>query len=95
MICTTVKNGIDCTFMTKNGCGYTGGACVPVVEQCDGCQRSMDLPAGKYCASYPNPFSKWRSGNCNFATHVKMETQGQQQKVNPLKASKRASSKKK
>jgi hypothetical protein len=51
----------------------------------------MDLPAGKYCASFPNPSMKWRSNNCNFATHVKVETQSQQQaKINPLKASKRS-----
>ncbi len=91
MHCVTVKAGSDCAFMTKSGCGYNGGSCHQVIDQCGGCQKVMDLPAGKYCASFPNPFMKWRSNNCNFATHVKVETQSQQQaKINPLKASKRS-----
>lgn len=95
MICATVKAGAECAFMTKTGCGFNGGACNPVVEQCEGCQRVMDLPAGKYCTSYPNPSNKWKTSHCNFATHVKVESQSQQGKVNPLKASKRGSAKKK
>ena len=91
MHCVTVKAGSDCAFMTKSGCGYNGGSCHQVIDQCVGCQKVMDLPAGKYCASFPNPSMKWRSSNCNFATHVKVETQSQQQaKINPLKASKRS-----
>ena len=88
MVCATVKAGSDCAFMTKGGCGYNGGTCHPVVEQCDGCQRSVEFPAGKYCNSYPNPSIKWKTSACNFATHAKLE-QTNEQKVNPLKASKR------
>jgi hypothetical protein len=52
----------------------------------------MDLPTGRFCGSYPNPVVKWKAGHCNFATHVKLEAQSQQQaKINPLKASKRIS----
>lgn len=95
MICTTVKPGTNCNFMTKSGCGYTGGACLGIVEQCTGCQRIMELPIGKYCSSYPNPSVKWKTSVCNFATHAKAEAQGQQQgKVNPLKASKRSTKRK-
>jgi hypothetical protein len=90
MNCGTVKAGTDCAFMTKAGCGYNGGSCSQIVEQCNGCSRMVELPAGKFCGSYPNPALKWKTGHCNFATHVKKETQSQQQaKVNPLKASKR------
>jgi hypothetical protein len=95
MICATVKAGSECAFMTKAGCGFNGGSCQPITEQCDGCQRVLDISTGRYCTSYPNPSVKWRTGNCNFATHVKMETQGSTAKVNPLKASKRGSAKKK
>ncbi len=95
MICTTVKPGTECGFMTKTGCGYTGGACLPIVEQCEGCQRIMEVAAGRYCTSYPNPTIKWKTNHCNFATHVKYETPAQAQaKINPLKASKRGSKKK-
>ncbi len=91
MICQTVKAGTDCAFMTKAGCGYNGGTCHQVVEQCEGCQRVVEVPAGRFCASYPNPGIKWKTGHCNFATHVKAPVTTQQVKINPLKASKRAS----
>jgi hypothetical protein len=94
MNCTTVKAGSHCAFMTKTGCGYTGGACLPIIAQCDGCQRVVELEKGKYCASYPNPASKWNAGNCNFATHIKIEATVSA-KVNPLKASKKSAKKKK
>lgn len=91
MLCQTVKAGTDCAFMSKSGCGFNGGSCHSVVDQCEGCQRVMDLEAGRFCASYPNPASKWKTGHCNFATHVKPGALNQQQaKINPLKASKRS-----
>ncbi len=94
MICETIKAGMECAFMTPKGCGYNGGKCYPIVEQCEGCQRVVELDSGKYCLSYPNPAIKWKTGYCNFATHVKFETYRQQQeKLNPLKASKRAARK--
>lgn len=95
MICATVKAGMDCAFMTKAGCGFNGGFCHPIVEQCEGCQRVVELSSGKYCNSYPNPSVKWKTNHCNFATHAKWESQSSQQaKINPLKASKRSSKKK-
>lgn len=94
MICESVKVGMDCAFMTKTGCGYNGGSCHSVVEQCEGCQRIVEVPAGLFCTSYPNPASKWKAGTCNFATHVKAGATSQQVKINPLKASKRSNKKK-
>jgi hypothetical protein len=95
MICATVKAGTNCAFMTKAGCGFNGGSCHPIVDQCDGCLKVMELPSGKYCSSYPNPSIKWKTNHCNFATHAKWESQSQQQaKINPLKASKRSVKKK-
>jgi hypothetical protein len=95
MNCATVKAGTECAFMTKTGCGFNGGSCHQIVSECEGCQRIMDLPEGRYCTSYPNPAIKWKTSHCNFATHAKMAQSQQQAKVNPLKASKRGSSKKK
>ncbi|NSW85867.1 MAG: hypothetical protein HPY84_06030 [Syntrophobacteraceae bacterium] len=94
MICSTVKAGTECAFMTKTGCGYNGGSCQPVVEQCDGCARAVEWTAGKYCSSYPNPAVKWKTSICNFATHARAEQNGSQQKINPLKASKRSTKRK-
>ncbi len=91
MLCQTIRAGAECLFMTPKGCGYNGGSCQPIVEKCEGCQRIVQVEAGRYCSVYPNPSMKWRTGICNMATHVKIEISKQQQeKINPLKASKRA-----
>ncbi len=90
MRCETVKQGIECTFMTKKGCSFNGGKCHQVVESCEGCDRILNFEDARYCNSFPDPAVKWRRGTCNLATHVKVERAGTGQKINPLKASKRA-----
>ena len=93
MICQTVKAGVECGFMSKKGCGFKGGACNPIIDRCDGCAKVMVVAAGRYCKIYPEPAVKWLSGRCPMATHVKVEVKEVEQKINPLKASKRASKK--
>jgi len=39
MICTVVKKGVECAFMSNKGCQFVGGRCKTVVEQCEGCQK--------------------------------------------------------
>jgi hypothetical protein len=53
----------------------------------------MDLPTGKYCKIFPEPAVKWASGRCVMATHIKTDVKEAVQKINPLKASKRANKK--
>lgn len=89
MICTTVREGDECVFMTAKGCGFNGGACLPIIDQCMGCNRISDYETGKYCTAAPDPSVKWKNGNCNFATHVKTVEATKKQKINPIKASKR------
>lgn len=89
MICTTVRNGSDCPFMTKAGCSYEGGVCKPIVEKCEGCARIGEFSSEKYCTSAPDPDARWKNGNCNLATHVKNVIEEKKQKINPIKASKR------
>ena len=72
---------------------YTSGAFSPTIDKCEGCGRTIELESTIYCKSYTNPEAKWRLGICNFATHVKPEITVAKIRVNPLKASKRASSK--
>ena len=91
MICDTVRKGSECPFMTAQGCSYNGGICHEIVEQCDGCNRTSEYEAGWYCNAFPQPSMKWKNGACNFATHVAAESNSKKAKLNPLKASKRAS----
>ncbi len=93
MICQTVKTGIECSFMTKKGCGFTGGSCLPTVEACNGCGRLIEINGGTYCRIYPDPAARWSYGICPTATHVKKEVTEVVQKLNPLKASKRSKKK--
>ncbi|MFH1091936.1 MAG: PxxKW family cysteine-rich protein, partial [Pseudomonadota bacterium] len=67
MLCATLKQGLDCAFMTKKGCDFNGGSCKPVLAQCEGCERLAVFPTGKYCLSFPDPTVKWRRGPCNMA----------------------------
>jgi len=92
MICKTVKAGFDCTFMSKDGCGFANGICATVVDKCEGCGKIISYESGKYCKVYTDPENKWFNGRCPTATHVKLEIK-ETQKINPLKASKRASKK--
>jgi len=92
MICKTVKAGFDCAFMSKNGCGFVNGSCQVVIDKCEGCAKILEYESSKYCKVYPDPAGKWMSGRCPTATHVKLEIK-ETQKINPLKASKRASKK--
>jgi len=89
MVCQTMKQGTECFLMTKQGCGFNGGSCYAVVEKCEGCDRVKEYPTGKFCSSYPHPEIKWRSGKCNFATHVKDASQKDTKVLNSIKASKR------
>ena len=89
MVCTTVRNGGECPFMTKKGCSYNGGICHEVVENCKGCDRGVEFSSGWFCSSSPAPSLKWKNGNCNLATHVVTAKVTKKAKLNPLKASKR------
>ena len=92
MVCSTLREGFDCMFMTKKGCQFNGGSCHTIVEQCDGCQKIVEYPTGKYCMSFLDPSSKWKNGTCPMATHIKVETKEESKKINPIKASKRSHS---
>jgi len=90
MICTTIKEGMECPFMSTDGCSYNGGICHQITEQCQGCNRGSEYSSGWYCTACPEPEMKWKNGNCNLASHVSSASVGSKTKINPLKASKRA-----
>ncbi len=89
MDCQTLKPGVNCAFMTKKGCTFNGGSCHTVVEACESCGKILELSSGRFCSVFPDPAAKWRVGSCNLATHVVKAAAKKDQKVNPLKASKR------
>ena len=91
MICSTVREGMECPFMTAQGCNYNGGICHEITEQCKGCNRETQYASGWYCSACPDPTLKWKNGNCNLASHVSTVENAKKQKINPLKASKRSS----
>ncbi len=95
MLCQTVKKDLECAFMTKKGCSFVGGSCHPIIEKCEGCDRCIEYSSMKYCIVYPDPNAKWAMGGCPSATHIERAAKEQVQKINPLKASKRASKSKK
>ena len=90
MNCTTIKEGIECPFMSAKGCTYKDGICHQIIEQCQGCNRTTELSSGWFCTACPEPAVKWKYGNCNMASHVTTASVAEKNKINPLKASKRA-----
>ncbi|BDD86732.1 PxxKW family cysteine-rich protein [Desulfofustis limnaeus] len=66
----------------------------PIIDKCEGCERIVEQDGVRYCRTYANPEAKWRLGICNFATHQKPEIVVAKVRINPLKASKRASKRK-
>ena len=68
---------------------YSSGFFNPITEQCEGCDRIIEVESNKYCQSYAIPEAKWKLGICNFATHIKPEIKQALVKINPLKAAKR------
>ena len=90
MVCQTIKPGTECIFMTRKGCGFNGGRCHPIIDKCEGCNKIIECPTGKYCMVYPDPASKWAIGGCPMTSHSPKETKEAKQKLNPLKASKRS-----
>ena len=67
------------------------GTFKPVVDKFEGCERVVEEDGSRYCKTYVNPEAKWKLGICNFATHQKPEIKVAKVRINPLKASKRAS----
>ena len=63
---------------------------LPIVDQCEGCDRVEDAGEQKTCKVFASPTYKWSVGACNMATHAKSEVVEQAKMLNPLKASKRA-----
>ncbi|MCL1980263.1 MAG: PxxKW family cysteine-rich protein [Proteobacteria bacterium] len=81
-------------MQASNAAKFSDGSFLPVIEQCNGCERIVETEGGRFCDTYINPPVKWRLGICNFATHAKPEVKVVKIRVNPLKAAKRASRRK-
>jgi hypothetical protein len=95
MHCDTVRKGVNCSFMKNKGCSFSKGRCLPIIEKCQGCNRTIAFEESVYCLVAADPEAKWNRGDCNFATHLEKKKIEESQKINPLKASKRAAAAKK
>jgi len=79
---------IDCSELgSKNGKAFQ---CHPIVDECSGCSNIVVVKEEYVCKVYPEPEMRWMIGSCPLATHVDRKVADDAQKVNPLKASKRA-----
>ncbi len=66
--------------------------CFPVVEKCEGCSNIAEVEGANYCNVYAKPDAMWTTDDCLGATHVDRKIVSvTDKKVNPLKASKKAS----
>ena len=80
---------------TDAGVKVNGVIVKPIIDKCEGCERARAFEGENFCTNFPVPASKWRMGSqCNMATHIQKQAAAVQ-KVNPLKASKRAAQGKK
>ena len=84
---------LDPVALAKLPLNMSGNPAHKIVEQCEGCGKVIEYTSEKYCMVYPNPAGKWAVGGCPQATHKKVVKEESTQKVNPLKASKRAAKK--
>jgi hypothetical protein len=57
------------------------GAINVILDKCQGCERTQTVEGKQYCAAFPNPAVRWRLGNCNMATHIKVESKTDAAKV--------------
>ena len=89
MICQTVRKGNECFLMKASGCSFADGSCKPIIKKCEGCGKVSVVDEKSYCLSYPDPESRWLTGTCTMATHIKRDVEQIKKKINPLKASKK------
>jgi hypothetical protein len=63
----------------------------PIIDKCEGCSRVLTgpEPGPSVCRAFLVPASKWRSGNCPMATHLRKDLVEDKKRMDPLKASKR------
>ncbi len=93
MLCTMKKIGKECTFAKNESCELGESGCKEVIDKCldlNGatCTHIEEYGGKKYCTAYALPETKWKMGNCNFATHIMTEVKSKKI-INALKASKR------
>lgn len=63
----------------------------PTTEKCEGCTNVVAEGEEKHCRIYRDPAFMWRDDSCRMATHLVRKAETTDAKINPLKASKRAS----
>lgn len=92
-LCRTIRKDEQCAFAGKGGmCEYIGGKCYPIIDECVNdkkCINVISYGEKDYCKIYAEPAVKWIGGNCPMSSNKELKLK-KEQKINPLKASKRA-----
>lgn len=90
-LCRTIRKDEQCAFAGKGGmCEYIGDKCYQIVEDCNDCNNIVIYNEKSYCKIYMSPDAKWYSAECCPMCTTKEKKIKEGQKINPLKASKRA-----
>jgi hypothetical protein len=89
MVCDTIRKGKNCLFMKKS-CTFPTGKCYPIAEKCGACKNTELFDDVIYCKVYMDPGAIWTT-SCGRSTVMAKPIIEEQKKINPLKASKKAS----
>lgn len=74
-----------CNLREEDGSCRLKRPCLPIVEQCEGCERTEN----GYCKAYIAPQVKWGHGSiCPMATHLKIEEKKKKVKIGQKKQTK-------
>jgi len=81
-------------FHVQNWLWVYWRACFTDREQCEGCQRIMEVAIGRYCTKLSESMIKWKTDHCNSATHAKAETAAKARGRSTIEGIQRATKKK-
>ncbi len=78
--CPLGKSIRGCMHLAPNG--ICKSPCQPVVEQCVGCRKAVEIGDKNYCEAYVDPAAQWRRGQCPFRPVLKATPEVKTKKAN-------------
>lgn len=90
--CPLSKEIRGCMHLAASGVCMS--PCQPVVEQCAGCRKVVEVGDKTYCEAYCQPVAQWARGRCPFRPAPKAAVEVKTKKANkPSKSAMRAAAK--